>query len=81
MSQLVPETLSHLSPSHLNYFSQWVEWLHMEMIEELKKRNTANIWCSTGQERYKLIRNTLTQLQSFYNRVNSRIKFYKLLFL
>ncbi|KAK7487914.1 hypothetical protein BaRGS_00020815 [Batillaria attramentaria] len=50
MKQLVPEALSHLSPSHLTYFTHWLLCMDLEMASE-RSKGLRNIWCMPSDER------------------------------
>ena len=52
MTSLVPETLQHLLPEHLQYFSQWCEMLHLEMTSSRQRASgVKELWCKTAFER------------------------------
>ncbi|KAK2182354.1 hypothetical protein NP493_357g00002 [Ridgeia piscesae] len=51
MTTLVPTALSHLSPSHLAYFSLWMTLTHLELGADSKKKGLRGLWCHTGAER------------------------------
>lgn len=51
METLVPETLSHLLPSHTDVWKRWVTMLLLEMNLEKQRCKVADIWCMTGWER------------------------------
>lgn len=52
MQKLVPETLGHLSPSHMDYFIHWCLLLGLEQKASQKSGGLQEIWCMTGRERY-----------------------------
>lgn len=54
MQKLVPETLGHLSPSHMDYFLHWCLLLDLENKSGQKSGGLKEIWCLTGPERYWL---------------------------
>lgn len=51
MEELVPDTLAHLSESHLAYFNKWSTMLLIESSEEVKWKTVSNLWCKTIDER------------------------------
>ncbi|XP_064619573.1 DNA replication ATP-dependent helicase/nuclease DNA2-like [Lineus longissimus] len=51
MESLVPDTLSHLSPSHLDYFVSWCYMLQLEDQASKARDNTKGIWCKNALER------------------------------
>lgn len=51
MQRLVPETLGHLSPSHMDYFLHWCLLLDLENKSGQKSGGLQEIWCLTGPER------------------------------
>ncbi|XP_061197074.1 DNA replication ATP-dependent helicase/nuclease DNA2-like [Saccostrea echinata] len=53
MQKLVPETLAHLSPSHMEYFIHWCLLLDLENKANQKSGGLKEIWCKTGPEREK----------------------------
>ncbi|XP_060065451.1 DNA replication ATP-dependent helicase/nuclease DNA2-like [Ylistrum balloti] len=50
MSTLVPESLAHLSPSHLDYFTRWCLMLDLESQANIQS-GLRKIWCRTGPQR------------------------------
>ncbi|XP_021343498.1 DNA replication ATP-dependent helicase/nuclease DNA2-like isoform X1 [Mizuhopecten yessoensis] len=53
MSTLVPDTLAHLSPSHLEYFTHWCLMLDLESQANIRS-GLRKIWCKTGPQREAL---------------------------
>ena len=50
MSGLVPDSLSHLSESHLHYFTHWLLCMDLEAASQ-RSEGLRNIWCMTSSER------------------------------
>ncbi|KAK7088075.1 hypothetical protein V1264_022042 [Littorina saxatilis] len=50
MSSLVPDTLSHLGDSHLNYFTHWLLCMDLEAASQ-RTQGLRNIWCVSSSER------------------------------
>jgi len=53
MSHLVPNSLSHLADSHLDYFRHWCQLLHLESLT-IPARSTggaSGIWLQPANER------------------------------
>ncbi|KAJ8311784.1 hypothetical protein KUTeg_010665 [Tegillarca granosa] len=51
MSTLVPNSLSHILPSHMEYYTHWNLMLDLEMQSDVKKGHLKDIWCKTGIQR------------------------------
>ena len=51
MQELVPETLSHLTQVHLEYFSKWSKLLLIESSVEAKWKTIRELWTKPAEER------------------------------
>ena len=54
MSELVPQTLSHLSDTHLQFYQKWSLMSSLEKQESAAKSKLNYLWCKTPDERQKL---------------------------
>ena len=52
MEKLVPETLSHLTSSHLEYFVKWSKLLLIEASMEAKWKTIRDVWTKPVKDRY-----------------------------
>ena len=53
MEKLVPETLSHLTSSYLEYFAKWSKLLLIESSMEAKWKTIRDVWTKPVKDRYK----------------------------
>jgi len=49
MANLVPDSLEHLEPAHLEWFRRWSDMLRLEAGES--KASLSHLWCSSPSER------------------------------
>jgi len=52
MEKLVPETLAHLTESHLEYFSKWSKLLLLESSLEAKWKSLRDLWTKSIKQRF-----------------------------